>query len=224
MSDEYELTFEIVEHEKMFEKSLDSILEQPPMSMVPSSEFKGTTTRVSRGVKAGVYILSKTYSIDSWLKVSRLVIEHGFAILMHNNKKLINEIDELHYYLTKQPLNEKDDFYLFMIFDYQNNLNIEEGADKKMSIRIQPKYFNAINKISSIVCFKQVDITRVCIAYSLYTSNNVPDYLKSGLKKTVDDFESKLNSYSNSMKNLKDKVFNNSPIETVQHHLATEKE
>lgn len=206
MSNEYELTFDVVEHEKVFEKSVSEILRQPPIAMVPSTEFHMTSTKIPNELKAAIYLLSRNYSNDSWLKTSRLIIEHGFTILMHKHNEKIKKIEELQFNILSSPFIKTDKISMYMVFEYNNSLTIGTEKTTKMSIRIQPKYANAIRKIAAIFNYKQFDITKICMVYSVLTSDEVPPYIKSELEKLLEEFENKMDVYIKSMENWKSLV------------------
>lgn len=206
MSNEYELTFDVVEHEKVFEKNVSEILRQPPLAMVPSTEFHMTSTKIPNELKAAIYLLSRNYSNDSWLKTSRLIIEHGFTILMHKHNEKIKKIEDLQFNILSSPFIKTDKISMYMVFEYNNSLTIGTEKTTKMSIRIQPKYANAIRKIAAIFNYKQFDITKICMVYSVLTSDEVPVYIKSELEKLLEEFETKMDVYIKSMENWKSLV------------------
>jgi hypothetical protein len=199
MSDEYEIMLDVVEHEKQYDRKIIDVLQQPPLVMSPSNEFNTTSTRISNEIRAAVQILARLYSSDSWLKTSRIVIEHGFTILIHKNKDIIKEIENVQMNILNCKSKDKSKFNMFLVFEYQNRLIFGKEENIKMTIRIQPKYANAMYKVSSSLNFAKYDIIRACMSYSIVTDTDLPEYIIKDCQKVVDEFEEKLKQYNEAL-------------------------
>jgi hypothetical protein len=189
MSDDLELTIDVVERDKFYERNIAEIIQKPPVSSAPSGDFKFTSTRVTQKMKSAIYILSTEYSPESWLTASRLILEHGFSILLHKNKDYISNMHTLRYEALKSPKNSENPFIMQLVMGYESTLISPDKKSQKINLKIQPRYSNALAKISAELSFKSGDIITMSLWYSILTCPTIPDYIKDEATLVIDDFE-----------------------------------
>jgi hypothetical protein len=192
MSDDLELTIEAVERDKFYDRSIVDILQKPPVSSAPSGDYKVTSTNVTQKMKSALYILSTDYSPESWLTASRLTLEHGFSIMLHKNKDYIASMHGLKYEALKSPKNAKNPFIMQLVMGYESILIAPDKKSQKINLKIQPRYSNALAKISAELSFKSGDIITMCLWYSLLTWDSVPEYIKEEGMLVITDFETQV--------------------------------
>jgi hypothetical protein len=189
MSDDLELTIEAVERDKFYDRTINDILQNPPVSSAPSGDYKITSTKVTQKMKSAVFLLASDYSPDSWLKATRLTLEHGFSIMLHKNKEYISNMHDLRYGALISPKNAKNPFIMQLVMGYESILVSPDKKSQKVNLKIQPRYSNALSKISAELGFKGGDIITVCLWYSMVTCATIPDYIKAEANIVITDFE-----------------------------------
>jgi hypothetical protein len=192
MSDDLELTIEAVERDKFYDRTISDILKKPPVSSAPSGDYKITSTKITQKLKSGIYILSTEYSPESWLTASRLTLEHGFSIMLHKNKDYIANMHTLRYEALKSPKNAKNPFIMQLVMGYESILISPDKKSQKVNLKIQPRYMNALSKISAELSFRNSDIITMCMWYSLLTCETTPEYIKEEGNIVVADFEAQV--------------------------------
>ena len=192
MSDDLELTIEAVERDKFYDRTITDILKNPPISSAPSGDYKITSTKITQKLKSGIYILSTEYSPESWLTASRLTLEHGFSIMLHKNKDYIANMHTLKYEALKSPKNSNNPFIMQLVMGYESILISPDKKSQKVNLKIQPRYLNALSKISAELSFRNSDIITMCMWYSLLTCETTPDYIKDEGMIVLTDFENQV--------------------------------
>lgn len=192
MSDDLELTIEAVERDKFYDRNIVDILQKPPVSSAPSGDYKITSTKVTQKMKSAIFLLASDYSPESWLQATRLTLEHGFSIMLHKNKDFISNMHTLRYEALRSPKNAKNPFIMQLVMGYESILISPDKKSQKVNLKIQPRYSNALSKISAELAFKPGDIINMCLWYSLLTCETTPEYIKEEGNMVVADFEAQV--------------------------------
>ena len=169
-----------------YEESIDVILEEPK-TYFTSDELKRTTVVLPQLMRLAIADLHQRHFKLSFMEVGRRIIEHGLSILQHKHINAINEIKhlkiKLHYPKVRKVRN--------YMTDSKSKI---DGMEKpaKRSIAVRYELYAAIEGISSTLNIELSSLIRICIYYSLVTSEELPSEVILVASKEKESFEYEL--------------------------------
>ena len=166
-----------------YDESIDSILEEPKICFM-SNEIKHTTIVLPQLMRIAIADLHQRHFKLSFMEVGRRIIEHGLSILQHKHYEAIEAIKDIKIKLRYPKVKRLRNY----MTDSKTKI---DGMEKpaKRSIGVRYELYAAIEGISSTLNIELSSFIRLCIYYSLATSNDLPSEVTLVAIKEIESFE-----------------------------------
>ena len=162
---------------------LREILEE---EKVPTEELKKTTVTLPQLMRIALQDIRERHKL-SWQEVSRRTIEHGFSLLEHKYIKVITEIYEKRRELRYPEVRK--------IRNYMVDAKVTiDGLEKvaRKGVNVRSNIFGGISNMAEKLNLEVSSMLRLCIYYSLVTSDELPDEVIREAKKQIESFKFEL--------------------------------
>ncbi|MCK4526237.1 hypothetical protein KAW18_02600 [candidate division WOR-3 bacterium] len=166
-----------------YDESIDSILEEPKICFM-SNEIKHTTIVLPQLMRIAIADLHQRHFKLSFMEVGRRIIEHGLFILQHKHYEAIEAIKDIKIKLRYPKVKRLRNY----MTDSKTKI---DGMEKpaKRSIGVRYELYAAIEGISSTLNIELSSFIRLCIYYSLSTSDELPSEVTLVAIKEIESFE-----------------------------------
>ena len=162
---------------------LREILEE---EKIPTDELKKTTVTLPQLMRIALQDIRERHKL-SWQEVSRRTIEHGFSLLEHKYNKIIVEIYEKRRELRYPEVRK--------IRNYMVDAKVTiDGLEKvaRKGVNVRSNIFGGISNMAEKLSLEVSSMLRLCIYYSLVTSDELPDEVINEAKKQIENFKFEL--------------------------------
>ena len=152
-----------------------------------TEQLKATTVFLPQILRLGLAELKEKKGAKIGIqKVTKAVIEHGHSIIQKKHSETIKEIAEIKSQIRFAKLKPLRNF---------NEAKITVDAMEspmKRYIKLSEKILASIRELSSILSIEQSSFIRLCMFYSLNTSENLNEEIKEVSKTEIKAFEERL--------------------------------
>ena len=155
---------------------------------IPKDEkLKKTTVILPQLVRIALVDLREKHNKMNWQVMTRRVIEHGFLIIQHEYRGITREI----YELRKRLRYPEIDMIRNFMMDTKVNVDGMEKAGRK-TVAIRDRIYSAIVDMSEELNIEISSMLRLCIYYSLSTSDELPKEVTDKTEEQKQHFRVKL--------------------------------
>ena len=166
-----------------YEESIDGVLDEQKTYFGPN-EIRRTTMVLPQLMRLAIDDLHQRHPELSFMEVGRRIIEHGLSILQHKHYEAINDIKDMKAKLRYPKVKRLRNY----MTDSKTKI---DGMEKpaKRSIGVRNELYAAIEGISSTLNIELSSFMRLCIYYSLSTSEKLPSEVTLVAIKEKESFE-----------------------------------
>jgi len=171
--------------EMLYEKKIEEILAVKETKETENEQLKATTLFLPQILRLGLAEL-KEKKRTSLQKVTKSVIEHGHSIIQKKHSETIREIAEIKSQIRFASLKPLRNFN-------ETKITIDAmESPMKRYIKLSERILASIRELSGILSIEQSSFIRLCMFYSLNTSENLNEEIKEISRTEIRSFEERL--------------------------------
>ena len=168
-----------------YEKDIDEVLEERTYKVL-KDDLVATTITLPQVIRAALQRLEKIHD-RSWRYASRRTAEHGLSILEHKHTATIKEIGPLRDALLFAKPKKIRNF----LMDTKVDIDGLNKPQRKV-IALRTELNAAIGKLAESLSIEKSSMIRLCMYYSLATSNELPNEVITAVVSETEEFEEEL--------------------------------